>query len=39
MRVLSESLKALGYAVLAMMLVAICYASFMSIKYWHGIGV
>lgn len=28
-----------GLAVLLLMLVSIAYAGFMSITYWHGIGV
>tara|TARA_R110002049_G_scaffold28779_11_gene98222 strand:+ start:1086 stop:1205 length:120 start_codon:yes stop_codon:yes gene_type:complete len=32
-------IRKLGLAVLLLMLVSIAYAAFMSIYYWHGIGV
>ena len=32
-------LRLFGYVVVALMLVAIVYAAFISIKYWSGIGV
>ena len=32
-------LRLFSYVVVALMLVAIAYASFISIKYWSGIGV
>ena len=31
--------KILGYAVVLLMLVAMLYAAFISVKYWSGIGV
>lgn len=31
--------KAIGYAVLALGVAAILYATIISITYWHGIGV
>ena len=33
------SLKLFSYVVVALMLVAIVYAAFISIKFWSGIGV
>ncbi len=32
-------LRLFSYVVVALMLVAIAYAAFISIKYWSGIGV
>ena len=32
-------LRLFAYVVIALMLVAIVYAAFISIKYWSGIGV
>ena len=32
-------LKLFSYVVVALMLVAVIYATFISIKYWSGIGV
>ena len=32
-------LKLFGHVVVALMLVAIVYAAFISLKYWSGIGV
>lgn len=39
MQRLYGSFKALGYAVLALILVAIVYATFTGIRYWDGIAV
>lgn len=39
MQRLVSSMKIIGFAVLFFMVVAICYATFMSIKYWSGISV
>lgn len=36
---LYASLRILGYAILLLMVVAIVYSSFISVKYWSGIGV
>lgn len=37
--VLYRIFKAVGYAVLALGVAAILYASAISLTYWHGIGV
>ena len=39
MQAWSAGLKALGWAVVLLMVVAIGYAAFISIRYWAGIGV
>ena len=39
MQAWSAGLKALGWVVVALMVVAILYAAFISIRYWSGIGV
>lgn len=33
------SLKLLGYVIVLLMLVAVLYSGYTSIKYWSGIGV
>lgn len=37
--ILSRILRGTGWVVLALMLLAIAYASVIAIKYWAGIGV
>lgn len=41
MRVLGfyKAFKAVGYAVLLLMLIGILYAGYITISHWHGIGV
>ena len=39
MQAWSAGLKVLGWVVVALMVVAIVYASFISLRYWSGIGV
>jgi hypothetical protein len=34
-----ESLKIVSYIIVLLMLLAICYAGFISVRYWPGIGV
>lgn len=34
-----SALKAIGFVVIALMLVSIVYAGYMSVAYWPGIGV
>ena len=38
MQAWSAGLKALGWAVVLLMVVSIGYAAFISIRYWAGIG-
>jgi hypothetical protein len=34
-----ESLKIVSYVIVLLMLLAICYAGFIPVRYWPGIGV
>lgn len=33
------ALKAVSYVVMALMVVAVIYAAYISVTHWHGIGV
>ena len=39
MQALSAGLKALGWVVAALMVLAILYAAFIAVRHWPGIGV
>lgn len=39
MQALSAGLKALGWLVVALMVLAILYAAYISVRHWSGIGV
>lgn len=39
MQAWTTGFKALGWVVVALMVIAIAYAAFISVRYWSGIGV